>query len=64
MAGQQYETFNDLLKHVEDLVGDRTVAAMMTKPTNGVRTAAEGRQGQEHGKGQGPAQQGRRERAK
>jgi hypothetical protein len=32
MAGQQYETFNDLLKHVKDLVGDRTLAAMKTKP--------------------------------
>ncbi len=34
MAGQQYETFNDLLKHVKDLVGDRTLAAMKTKPSN------------------------------
>jgi hypothetical protein len=34
MAGQQYETFNDLLKHVKDLVGDRTLAAMKTKPTH------------------------------
>eukprot|EP00972_Heterocapsa_arctica_P058384 8614220-Heterocapsa_arctica.AAC.1 len=34
MAGQQYETFNDLLKHVKYLVGDRTLAAMKTKPTN------------------------------
>ena len=33
MAGQQYETFYDLLKHVKDLVGDRTLAAMKTKPT-------------------------------
>eukprot|EP00972_Heterocapsa_arctica_P020634 3042469-Heterocapsa_arctica.AAC.1 len=32
MAGQQYETFQDLLKHVKDLVGDRTLAAMKTKP--------------------------------
>jgi hypothetical protein len=34
MAGQQYETFNDLLKHVKDLVGDRTLAAMRTKPAS------------------------------
>ncbi len=34
MAGQQYETFNDLLKHVKDLVGDRTLAAMKTKPAS------------------------------
>jgi hypothetical protein len=34
MAGQQYETFSDLLKHVKDLVGDRTLAAMKTRPTS------------------------------
>jgi hypothetical protein len=34
MAGQQYESFDHLLKHVKDLVGDRTLAAMKTRPAS------------------------------